>query len=75
MTNEERLMQRLQIEKEARIIAERRARAFSQANQKLREKLAALSRLKAGSRRWAVTAECSMSRWGITAGRTSTCGA
>jgi hypothetical protein len=47
MTNEERLMQRLQQETEARIIAERRARAFSQANDKLREKLAALARLTA----------------------------
>jgi hypothetical protein len=47
MTNEERLMQRLQQEKEARIIAKRRARAFSQTNAKLKERLAALSRLKA----------------------------
>jgi hypothetical protein len=45
-TTEERLLQWLQQETEARIIAERRARAFEQQAKKLREKLAALAHLK-----------------------------
>jgi hypothetical protein len=50
LSREEWLQQRLAVEKEARLIAERRSRAYQQQAKRLKEKLTALGHLTAEAR-------------------------